>query len=139
MTEPSANTDSRRTRTRWRSGLFHVRGPALDPRVGITAIVALAGVVAICCAVAWNGDVPGWEQATLKFFNGWPDWLEPAMWVIQQPGVLFFPYAVGALIVPEMRAGSTMRSPSCARRYKSRPACALSSRDNITSVRKSTE
>jgi membrane-associated phospholipid phosphatase len=99
MTEPSSSTNSRRDARTWRSGLFHVRGPALDPRVGIAAIVALTGVVAVCCAVAWNGDVPGWEQAALKFFNGWPDWLEPVMWVIQQPGVLFFPYAVGAVIV----------------------------------------
>jgi undecaprenyl-diphosphatase len=83
----------------WRTSIFWVRGPALDPRVGIGAVAVLAGVVALCCAVAWNGDVPGWEEDALKFVNGWPDWLEPVMWALQQPGVLFFPYAAGAIIV----------------------------------------
>ena len=99
----AATARTRRERTAWRSSLFWVRGPALPVVYGLVAIAGLIVVVALCCAVAWDGDVPGWEAAPLEFVNGWPDWLEPAMWVLQQPGVLFFPYAAGAIIVLSTR------------------------------------
>jgi hypothetical protein len=103
MTELNARSGARDDRRRWRSNLFWVRGPALDPRVGLVAIAVLTGIVALCCAIAWDGDVPGWEASILEFFNSWPDSLEPAMWVLQQPGVLFFPYIAGAIIVLSTR------------------------------------
>ncbi len=43
--------------------------------------------------------MPGWEVSVLEFFNGWPDQLEPIMWVLQQAGLLVAPIAVGLVIV----------------------------------------
>ena len=31
--------------------------------------------------------MPEWEAEVLRFFNSWPDWLKPMMWVLQQPGI----------------------------------------------------
>ena len=67
-------------------------------RLAITTSFALIAIVA-SSLVAWNGHVPGWEQSILEFFNGWPDFLEPLFWVLQQPGVLFAPVIVGAVVV----------------------------------------
>ena len=64
------------------------------------AIVAVSLVVLVTSSlVAANGDVPGWEVSVLEFFNGWPDQLEPIMWVLQQAGLLVAPIAVGLVIV----------------------------------------
>lgn len=64
------------------------------------AIVATSLVVLLVSSlVATDGDVPDWEVAVLEFFNDWPDWLEPIMWVLQQAGLLFAPIAVGLVIV----------------------------------------
>ncbi len=66
----------------------------------LTAIVLAATVVLSASAsVAWNGEVPAWEVDILTFFNDWPDWLEPPMWLLQQAGVLFAPIIVGIVIV----------------------------------------
>ncbi|MCP3856091.1 MAG: phosphatase PAP2 family protein [Actinomycetia bacterium] len=92
------STKSRSGLWSWRSGLFHVRGPDIPRSLGLTVIAVAAGVVAASSAIAWNGDVPKWEASILEFINGWPDWFEPAMWFLQQPGVLFFPVAAGAVI-----------------------------------------
>jgi membrane-associated phospholipid phosphatase len=63
------------------------------------ALVAIAVVVlAVCTAVAWDGDVAQWEVEALDFFNSWPDWFEPAMWALQQVGVLFSPIVAGLII-----------------------------------------
>jgi membrane-associated phospholipid phosphatase len=67
-------------------------------RLVITTALTLVAIVA-SSALAWNGDVPAWERSILKFFNGWPDFLEPLFWVLQQPGVLFAPVIVGAAVV----------------------------------------
>ena len=48
---------------------------------------------------AANDQVPDWEVEVLEFFNGWPDGLEPIMWVLQQAGLLFAPIAAGLIIV----------------------------------------
>ncbi len=82
----------------WRSGLFHVRGPEIPRSLGLALITIAAGVIGVSGAIAWNGNVPGWEVSILEFINGWPDWLEPFMWFLQQPGVLFSPVIAGAVI-----------------------------------------
>lgn len=78
---------------------LHVRGPKLGPRTALLVSIGAAAVVALSAAVAWDGDVPQWELSILEFFNGWPDWLEPAMWFVQQPGVLLSPVVAGIVIV----------------------------------------
>ena len=55
-------------------------------------------VVLISSAIAWDGDVPDWERSALLWFNGWPDFLEPIFWVIQQFGITFAP-VIAAVIV----------------------------------------
>ncbi|MEL6892172.1 MAG: phosphatase PAP2 family protein [Actinomycetota bacterium] len=65
----------------------------------VSAIVATAFVlVVVSSAVAWDGTVPAWEAAPLRWIVGWPDHLEPIMWVIQQVGVLMAPVIVGAIV-----------------------------------------
>ncbi|MDH3707799.1 MAG: phosphatase PAP2 family protein, partial [Acidimicrobiia bacterium] len=64
----------------------------------ITISVTMVAVVVASSAVAWDGTVPEWEESILSFFNGWPDQLEPLMWVIQQPGVLLAPLVAGLVI-----------------------------------------
>ncbi len=65
------------------------------------ATVALLGAitVVVSSAIAWDGGVPGWEAAPLEFINGWPDALEPLMWVLQQVGVFGAPVVAGLIIV----------------------------------------
>jgi membrane-associated phospholipid phosphatase len=74
----------------------------VERRVGTSTVVATvtgaAVIVVLASAVAWDGDVPNWEQDVLKSINGWPDWLKPIMWFIQQPGVLLAPLIAGAII-----------------------------------------
>ena len=67
-------------------------------RLAMTVIVTLAIIVG-SSAVAWNGDVPEWEADVLRFFNGWPDWLKPMMWALQQPGVILAPILAGLIVV----------------------------------------
>lgn len=63
-------------------------------------IVAIAAAVLVATStVAWGGNVPDWEVDILEFVNGWPDWLEPMMWVLQQVGVLASPIIAGLIIV----------------------------------------
>ncbi len=66
-------------------------------RLVVTWVVTLA-VVAGSSVVANDGDVPDWEASILRFVNGWPDWLEPIMWVLQQPGVVLSPVIAGLVI-----------------------------------------
>lgn len=67
-------------------------------RLIVTVTLALA-VVAVTSAVAWDGEVADWEASILRFFNDWPDWLEPPLWVLQQFGLLFAPVTAGLVIV----------------------------------------
>jgi membrane-associated phospholipid phosphatase len=65
----------------------------------MVAIVAVSVVVVVLSSiVAWDGTVPDWEVSILEFINGWPDWLKPPMWALQQVGVLFAPVVAGLLI-----------------------------------------
>ena len=81
-----------------RSQPFLIRHAVSVERVVATAVLG-AVVVVVSSAIAWNGDVPGWEESILNFINGWPDWLEPAMWALQQVGVLLAPIVGGLVIV----------------------------------------
>lgn len=72
---------------------------ALSGRAVIAVVSFCVVLVVASSAVAWNGDVPGWEEAILDFVNGWPDWLQPFMWFIQQVGNLFAPIIGGLVIV----------------------------------------
>jgi undecaprenyl-diphosphatase len=60
--------------------------------------VSIAVVIATSL-VAASGDVSDWESSILEFVNGWPDALEPLVWVLQQAGILVAPVAVGLVIV----------------------------------------
>jgi membrane-associated phospholipid phosphatase len=67
-------------------------------REAFVVIAAMAAVVLASSIVAWGGDVPSWEREVLLFVNGWPDFLEPVFWVLQQVGVILAP-VIGGLIV----------------------------------------
>lgn len=71
-------------------------------RLVVTVLVTLAAIVA-SSLVAWNGNVAGGERSMLEFINGWPDFLEPVFWILQQPGVLFAPVVVGLVVVAQTR------------------------------------
>lgn len=72
---------------------------AVSARPALAVVGAATAVVVVTTAVARDGEVAGWEAATLRFFNDWPDWLEPIMWVLQQVGVLMAPVIGGLVIV----------------------------------------
>ncbi len=55
-------------------------------------------VLVVTAAIAWDGGVPAWEADALRFVNDWPDSLEPAMWALQQVGVLAGPL-IGGLVI----------------------------------------
>ncbi len=76
---------------------FAVRD-AISAPVAVTIIIGALAVVLVTSAVAWDGDVPDWEADALRFFNDWPDWLEPIMWTLQQFGVLAGPLLGGIVI-----------------------------------------
>ena len=71
-------------------------------RLIITVLVTLAAIIA-SSLVAWDGNVAGWERSVLEFVNGWPDFLEPVFWFLQQPGVLFAPVIVGLVVFSQTR------------------------------------
>lgn len=79
--------------------------PFLAVRTSLSAsllsrIILLASIVlGAGSAVAWGGDVPEWEASVLRFVNGWPDWFKPAMWALQQVGVVGAPLIAGLVIV----------------------------------------
>jgi len=72
---------------------------AVSAPVAMATVAAAASVIVATSAVAWDGDVPGWELDVLEFFNGWPDWLEPLIWAVQQVGNLVSPIIAGLIIV----------------------------------------
>ena len=66
----------------------------------VAAVVVAAGIIVVASsAVAWDGTVPGWEAEVLRWINGWPDWLKPAMWLLQQVGVFMAPVVAGLIVV----------------------------------------
>lgn len=83
--------------------------PVLAPRhalatpLGVAIASVATTVVLISCLIAADGGVPGWEDDGLRFFNDWPDWLEPAMWVLQQVGVVLAPLVAGLVVARSTR------------------------------------
>jgi len=76
-----------------------LRCHAIAPLVALVVVAVSIGVVVTTSLVAASGDVPDWESSALEFVNGWPDALEPLLWVLQQAGLLVAPIAVGLVIV----------------------------------------
>lgn len=90
------------SRQQQRSGPFAICHEM--PLRAVALVIPIAAlVVALSSWVAWDGDVPEWEADVLRFINGWPDALEPIMWVLQQVGVLFAPVVGGLIIVYSTR------------------------------------
>lgn len=85
--------------------LSETAAPFFSPRHRVSArrlLVVVASaliVVTVSSLIAHDGDVPGWEEAILRWFNGWPDILEAPLWVVQQVGVFGAPVVVGLVIV----------------------------------------
>lgn len=71
----------------------------LAPSTVAAIVVAASVIVVAASAVAWNGTVPGWEAGVLRWVNGWPGWLEPPMWALQQVGVFMAPVVAGLVVV----------------------------------------
>lgn len=68
-----------------------------ERRVVSTVAVAMITTV-LASAVAWDGNVPSWEESILEFVNVWPNWLEPFMWIVQQAGILWAPVIAGLVV-----------------------------------------
>ncbi|MFT5204172.1 MAG: membrane-associated phospholipid phosphatase [Candidatus Aldehydirespiratoraceae bacterium] len=79
------------------------RGPVICHAVSTRKMLGMVGssllVIVAMSVVAWDGDVADWEISILGWINGWPDWLEPPIWAVQQVGVLFAPVVGGLVIV----------------------------------------
>jgi undecaprenyl-diphosphatase len=69
-----------------------------SPAVVAVTMVIASTVVAITAVAAHDGNVSSLEGNVLVWVSGWPDALEPAMWAIQQFGMLFATLAVGAVV-----------------------------------------
>jgi membrane-associated phospholipid phosphatase len=82
--------------SKW-SAVIRVRHPVSQTVAVVWAAVATVSIVVMSAIVA-DGDVGEHERRVFDWFNGWPDWLEWPLWVLQQPGVLFFPVVVGAVL-----------------------------------------
>ena len=80
------------------SSVFTLRDRVGLRRLSIVVVSALV-VVVVSSAIAWDGEVPGWEESILRWFNGWPDELEAPLWVLQQVGVFAAPVVGGLVIV----------------------------------------
>ncbi|MGI9594613.1 MAG: phosphatase PAP2 family protein [Acidimicrobiales bacterium] len=77
---------------------FRVRHPVTGWLTLAVVSVAVV-VIVVSSAAAADGEVAEWEAETLRFFNDWPNWLEPPMWVLQQVGVIMAPVIGGLVIV----------------------------------------
>ena len=80
-----------------RRPLFATRHRITAAQTAVASAISLV-VIVTASAVAADGNVPGWEESALLFFNDWFDWLEPPMWVLQQVGVTGAPI-IAALTV----------------------------------------
>jgi undecaprenyl-diphosphatase len=78
-------------------GFFRVRVRPTRTQLVVVAVVCVS-VAALTSLAARNGDVTRVEAAVLRWFNGWPDAVEPIMWIVQQAGVLFAPIVVGVVV-----------------------------------------
>ena len=82
--------------SKW-SAVIRVRHPVSHTAAAVWAALATVSIVVMSVIVA-DGDVGETERRVFDWINGWPDWLEWPMWVVQQPGVLLFPVVVGAVL-----------------------------------------
>jgi membrane-associated phospholipid phosphatase len=71
----------------------------IEPSAVAAGVVVAGIIVVLSSAVAWDGTVPGWEAGVLRWVNGWPDWLKPPMWALQQVGALVAPVVAGLVVV----------------------------------------
>lgn len=76
---------------------FAVRD-AMSTRLMVTLVTSSLLILVASSAIAWDGEVPGWEADALRWVNDWPDWIEPIMWTLQQVGVLAGPLIGGIVI-----------------------------------------
>ena len=91
MSTPETGTERKQRRP------FALRRTISAGQTVFVSIAALA-VVIVTSLVARDGTVPDWEESILLFFNEWADWLEPAMWVLQQVGVIGAPIVAGLVV-----------------------------------------
>ena len=82
--------------SKW-SAVIRVRHPVSHTVAVVWAALATVSIVVMSVIVA-DGDVGEPERRVFDWINGWPDWLEWPLWGLQQPGVLFFPVVVGAVL-----------------------------------------
>ena len=82
--------------SKW-SAVIRVRHSVSHTVALVWAALAAISIVVMSVIVA-DGDVGQVERHVFDWINGWPDWLEWPLWVLQQPGVLLFPVVVGALL-----------------------------------------
>jgi membrane-associated phospholipid phosphatase len=91
MSTPEIETVSRK---RQQFVLWHT----ISLRQTVFVSVIAVAIIFVSSFIARDGTVPGWEESALHFFNDWPDWLEPPMWVLQQVGVTGAP-VLAAIVV----------------------------------------
>ena len=82
--------------SKWSEAIY-VRHPVNHAVALAWAALAAMSIVVMSVIVA-DGEVGEVERRVFDGINGWPDWLEWPLWVLQQPGVLLFPVVVGAVL-----------------------------------------
>ena len=70
--------------SKW-SVMTRVRHPVSHTAAVVWAALAAISIVVMSVSVA-DGDVGEFERRVFDWINGWPDWLEWPLWVLQQPG-----------------------------------------------------
>ncbi|MDJ0770285.1 MAG: phosphatase PAP2 family protein [Ilumatobacter sp.] len=83
-------------RLRWR----------IDGRTAATVVAVAVAAIVVTSLVAASGDVPAWEATVARWINGWPGWLEPIMWSLQQVGIMLAPVVAGLVVVWSTRRWS---------------------------------
>lgn len=85
------------TETREVDRFIRVRDrPTTNTVLGV--LIGAVVVVVLTSIAARDGNVDGVEAEVLVWINGWPDAVEPAMWAVQQFGMLFATLAVAAVV-----------------------------------------
>ena len=82
--------------SKW-SAVIRDRHPVSRTVAVVWAALAVVSIAVMSVIVA-DGDVGEVERSVFDWINGWPDWLEWPLWILQQPGVLLFPVVVGAVL-----------------------------------------
>jgi undecaprenyl-diphosphatase len=82
--------------SKW-SAVIRDRHPVSRTVAVVWAALAVVSIAVMSVIVA-DGDVGEVERRVFDWINGWADWLEWPLWVLQQPGVLLAPVVVGAVL-----------------------------------------